>query len=137
MKKIIILITVLCVYKFQSYSQSSINPDSINVKGATIEVEPQYKTGQSAWQKFLEKHLDYDTPRFNEAPPGIYRVKIKFTVFADGHIGNYIRLTKFGYGMEDEVIRVLKKSPKWRPYLKNDQPMDIEKIQTVTFSVSR
>ena len=136
MKKTLVLIALFCFINKQSYSQTTNNADSIIVKGSNVEVEPQFDKGVSSWAKFLKKHLDYDTPRFNEAPSGIYKVIIKFTIFADGHLGNFTRLTRFGYGMEDEVIRVLKKSPKWKPYVKNNLPIDSEKTQTVTFTVS-
>jgi len=35
--------------------------------------------------------------------------------YEDGNINNIVANTNFGYGMEKEVIRIIKKGPKWTP----------------------
>lgn len=55
----------------------------------------------------------------NGAKKGTYNVVIRFAVTKDGTLKDFTPLTKFKYGMEEEVIRILKLSPKWIPAKKN------------------
>ena len=56
----------------------------------------------------------------NGAKFGKYKVMINFVVMKDGTLTDFRPETKFGHGLEDEVIRVLKLSPKWHPAKKNN-----------------
>ena len=42
-------------------------------------------------------------------------------------------MTNFGYGMEQEVIRIMKKSPMWTPASQNDKTVKAYRKQPVTF----
>lgn len=140
MKKLsfILLSTFICI---SCYCQS---PDSINSKQdisntifTKVEIEARPGGEKNSWEEFLHKNINYDIAAFNEAPTGKYIVKVKFTVFKDGHLGDFIPLTKFGYGMEREVVHALKKSPDWKPAFQNGKAVDAYRIQTVTFVVER
>ncbi len=43
--------------------------------------------------------------------------------------------TSFGYGMEEEVIRIIKKGPKWTPASVNGKHVNAYRRQPVTFAV--
>lgn len=146
MKKILILISIITFINFKSYSQHTNPIDSANVKQDSlkqagknivftkVEVESRPED-KNSWQNFLKKNINYDIASFNEAPVGKYTVKVRFTVFSDGHIGDFIALTKFGYGMEREVIHALKKSPDWIPAFQNGKAVNAYRILPVTFVV--
>ena len=61
------------------------------------------------WKKYLEHNLNTSVPFDNKAPNGTYKVIIEFTVNKDSTLGDVKALTNFGYGMEEEAIRVIKK----------------------------
>jgi hypothetical protein len=44
-------------------------------------------------------------------------------------------LTKFGYGLEEEAIRVIKKSDKWVPGIRMESPSVLIITQIITFIV--
>lgn len=46
---------------------------------------------------------------------GNYTVLIKFSVLEDGSLSDFTPETKFGQGVEDEVIKILGTAPKWEP----------------------
>lgn len=48
----------------------------------------------------------------------------------------FVPLTKYGYGMEQEVIRILKRSPKWIPAKQFGRAVSAYRIQPVTFQVT-
>ena len=87
------------------------------------------------WVKFLNKHIDYSIATFNHAPRGVHKVIIGFNVLADGSLANFEALTKRGYGMEREVMKALKKSPKWKPAMQNGKPVEVYRTQEVKFEV--
>jgi protein TonB len=51
----------------------------------------------------------------NKAPTGTYSVFVTFMITKNGTISHVKPKTHFGYGIEDEIIRAIKKCPKWEP----------------------
>ncbi|MFZ2783495.1 MAG: energy transducer TonB [Sediminibacterium sp.] len=102
----------------------------------TSKITASFPGGQQEWLNFIKKNLNVFIPVKNSAPIGKYRVVIQFNVAPDGTISNIIPLTNFGYGMEDEFIRVMKRSPKWEPAKENGQPVNTIEKKTQLFIVS-
>jgi hypothetical protein len=110
--------------------------DSGFVKFDKVEVEAAYPGGDKAWIQFLVQNLDAGIAAKKRAPVGAYTVIIQFIVNKDGTISDFAPLTNHGYGMEDEVIKVLKKSPNWKPAKQNGKTVRAYRKQPVTFQVS-
>ncbi|HMR84146.1 MAG TPA: energy transducer TonB, partial [Niabella sp.] len=93
------------------------------------------------WSNFLERNIDGQIPTEKGAPAGNYEVLVRFTINEDGKVSDIQPLTNEGYGMEDEVIRILRKSPDWRPALNNKEGEAKEvksyRIQPINFQVVR
>ncbi len=102
---------------------------------AKVETEASYPGGSEAWKKFLEKNLQPNVPGKNKAPIGKYPAAVMFIVDKDGSINDIKAVTKFDYGMEDELIRVIEKSGKWNPAIQNGKPIKAFRNQPVTFLV--
>lgn len=98
-----------------------------------MEVEPKFAAN---WSTFLQKNLDPTVPVNNGAPAGKYEVQIRFIVDKEGNLSQFEPLTKHGFGMEEEVINILKKSPNWEPGIQNGRKVNAYKIQKVTFVIS-
>ncbi len=95
-----------------------------------IEVQPQFPGGQEAWISFLQRHLS--SPAGLE--PGERKtVLIKFIVGEDGGISNFEIMQTGGKSFDNEVIRVLKKMPKWKPAMQNGKQIKVSFTQPVTF----
>ncbi|MFT4093298.1 MAG: M56 family metallopeptidase [Niabella sp.] len=93
-----------------------------------------------SWSTFLERNLDASIAAKNGAPAGNYQVLVRFIINTDGTVSDCVPLTDEGYGMEDEVLRVLKKSGRWSPALNNKdggepKPVKSYRIQPVNFQV--
>ena len=102
---------------------------------SVVEEEATYQGGMTAWVEFLSKNLRASVPVNRHAPAGTYKVIIQFIVSKDGSLSNIEPLTHFGYGMEEEVIRILKKSHKWLPAVQNGRKVNAYRKQPVTFVV--
>lgn len=84
-----------------------------------IEEPAQFPGGVESWRKYLSTEINYKTPVDSGATSGTYKVEIQFIVNIDGSISDIKPLTTYGYGMEQEAIRVISKGPKWIPAKQN------------------
>lgn len=87
------------------------------------------------WINFLKKNLNAETPVNNGAGPGRYTVVIQFVVDKEGNVSEITPLTKHGYGLEEEAVRVLKKAAKWEPAIQNGYKVKAYHKQLITFEV--
>ncbi|MEI2739629.1 MAG: energy transducer TonB [Chitinophagaceae bacterium] len=100
-----------------------------------VEIEASFPGGDEAWRKYLEQNLNAAVPAEYGAPAGTYTVIVQFVVDKDGKITDIKALTNHGYGMESEVIRFLKKAPKWNPAIQDGRKVKAYRKQPVTFQV--
>ena len=100
------------------------------------EVEPSFPGGLKGWRSFLEHNLNAATPVDHGAGVGTYVVMVQFIVDADGQVHDIKALTNHGFGMEEEVVRLMKSSPKWIPATQNGRQVNAYQKQPVTFVIS-
>ena len=100
-----------------------------------VEKEAEFPGGAAAWKRYLEKNLNANVPIDNGAPEGTYTVIVKFIVSKDGSISDVEAETTFGYGMEDEAVKAIKRGPKWTPGLQNGRNVNSYRRQPITFVV--
>jgi antitoxin component YwqK of YwqJK toxin-antitoxin module len=102
----------------------------------TCEEEEAYFPGKDkGWSNFLTKNLDAMVPVRNNAPLGKFTALVKFIVNTDGSISDITPVTSLGFGMEQEVVRIMKKSPRWIPAVQFGRKVKAYRIQPVTFGV--
>ncbi|MCX8020408.1 MAG: energy transducer TonB [Chitinophagaceae bacterium] len=83
----------------------------------------------------MEQTLNPLVPYEHHAPPGTYKVTVRFYVDENGQLSQFQPVTAHGYGMEEEVIRFLKKSPAWLPARQNGKKTGAFAEQSVNFAV--
>jgi len=86
--------------------------------------------------KFFASQLNPDIPVRKKAPAGAYQVVVQFIVDKEGRISDMKALTNHGFGMEQEVIRVLKRSPRWLPAIQDGRKVKAYRKQPITFSIT-
>ena len=95
-----------------------------------VESAPQFPGGAAAWMHFLSRYLQVP----EELAPGeTKKVLVQFVVGRDGSVDAVTVLQSAGAVFDREVLRVLKKMPKWKPALQNGQPVAVTFTQPVTF----
>lgn len=133
-------ITILLVlFAIATSAQTPPQPDTIKVyspANTTVEIEASYPGGSVAWVKYLQKNLKANVPLKNDAPSGSYLAFVLFVVDTDGSVSNVKPITRFGYGIEDEVVRVIEQSGKWIPATRNGVALKAYRKQPITFLVS-
>ena len=104
------------------------------------ETKAVFSKGDKEWQYFIYRNLRDDMLIFNGAPTGAYYVIISFVVEKDGKLSSFKPLSNNGFGMEEEAIRVLKKSPLWLPAyyeFKKANKIEKEKIRSLIVQIFR
>jgi hypothetical protein len=98
------------------------------------EKESEFPGGSTAWQRFINKNLRMpqqyiDSAKGNAACTIVY----EFVIGTDGSVQQLKPLTHFGYGLEEEVERMIKLSPLWIPARQHGQIVKSYKKQPITF----
>jgi periplasmic protein TonB len=92
--------------------------------------DASYPGGLESFTKFLKKNLE--TP--GELEPGDKKkVYVRFVIDIEGTISNIQIAQSGGEEYDKEVLRVLKKMPKWVPAMQNGTKIAVNFTQAVTF----
>jgi protein TonB len=98
-----------------SIENENMNPQTtapIEKNFDLVERKPEFPGGAQAWIAFLNKHLQAP----DELNAGERKTTlVRFLVSEDGSIMSFEILQSAGSAFDNEVIRVLKKMPKWKP----------------------
>jgi len=116
----------------QSPKDSSAHANSISANTH----EAEFPGGGAEWVAYISRNLDSGVPVTRGATAGTYEVTVRFVIDTSGNIKNIKAETWFGFGMEKELIRVIKKAPKWIPAIKNGVHVNAYRRQSATFFIS-
>ena len=112
-----------------------VHEDDENKVFTKVEIEAGFPGGDAAWARYLQKGLNANAPVDAGAPAGTYKVIVKFIVSKDGSISDVTPETSFGYGMEEEAVKIIKKGPRWTPAVQNGRNVNAYRRQPITFVV--
>jgi len=101
----------------------------------TVEEEPQFKGGISAFYSFLSKNIHYPEGMLDKNVQG--KELISVTVETDGSLSDIKVVKDLGCGAAKEVIRVLKLSPKWEPGYQNGNKVRVRYTIPISFNISK
>lgn len=80
---------------------------------------PSFKAGKNEWRNYLHENLNWD-----QVPNQLKdeEVKISFAVTESGALKNFVLIKSEYFTADNEIIRALSASPKWKPALYNGRP---------------
>lgn len=116
----------------QSPKDSSAHANSISANTH----EAEFPGGNSEWKAYINRNLDLEVPVARGATAGTYEVIVNFMIDTGGNIKNIKAETSFGFGMEKELIRVIKKAPRWIPAIQDGVHVNAYRRQPATFFIS-
>lgn len=99
-----------------------------------VETSPEYPGGEDARIKFLAENLIYPMEAKESNIMGT--VYATFVIEKDGSISTIKILRGIGGGCDEEVIRVLKKMPKWKPGMQKGKAVRTQFNMPVRFTLS-
>jgi TonB family protein len=77
--------------------------------------------GRRSFQDYLQKNLQYPKEAQEKKIEG--RVTVQFTVDISGALSDFKVVRSLGAGCDEELIRLIKEGPKWKPTTQNDTPV--------------
>jgi TonB family protein len=108
--------------------------DNNNMIFRSVEQVPEFPGGLNAFGKFLGTNIKYPGVARQKSIQG--RVIIGFIVEEDGTLDNFKIQRGLGYGLDEEAIRVLALSPKWKPGIQNKIPVRVAYSVPINFTLS-
>ncbi|MFA6945954.1 MAG: TonB family protein [Pedobacter sp.] len=99
-----------------------------------VEVLPEFPGGMKGWGEYLQSALKYpDEARKNKITG---RVILSFIVLKNGSITDIKVLRGIGGGADEEAVRVVKESPKWKPGILKGEPVNVAYTMPIFFQLA-
>jgi protein TonB len=100
-----------------------------------IDRYPEFEGGMAAWAKFIQRNLRYPGLAQENEVQG--KVFISFVVEIDGSISDVKVLKGIGSGCDEEALRVIRKSPKWKAGQQNDRKVRVRYNMPLAFQLAQ
>lgn len=98
-----------------------------------VEDQPEPKGGMAAFYEFVQKNLKYPAQARRMGIEG--KVFVQFVVDKDGSINDVQSVKGIGAGCDEEAVRVIKSSPKWKPGKQRGRAVKVRMILPITFKL--
>jgi len=105
--------------------------DSSNL--LTINQNPEFPGGLNEFYKFLSNGIRYPRNARKNKIQG--RIDVSFTVETDGSLTNIQVSHGVSLDLDDEALRLIKSSPKWKPGIKNGKLIPVKYSVPINFSL--
>jgi protein TonB len=104
-------------------------------EAASLDSYPEFEGGMAAWAKFIQKNLRYPSQAQEDGIQG--KVFVSFVIEKDGSISNVTLLRGVAASVDQEALRVIQKSPKWKPGIQNKQFVRVRYNIPISFSLAQ
>ena len=120
--KILLFIVLICsTASLKAQSTDSLAQDTTIYSESMVTVKPEFAGGNDKLSWFLVNTMRYPAEARENNIHG--NVQASFVVEKDGTLSNF-KITKgVSRSLDQETIRVLKLSPKWKPAMVNGKPV--------------
>lgn len=115
MKKIVLLVSVLKIAGL-AFSQNYSDPQNMKV---IVEQDAHFPKGEMALTQYIFKNINYSQEAKDNDIEG--SVMVSFMVNPDSSVNNIVILSGLGFGIDDEVKRLLSEL-KFVPAIENGVP---------------
>lgn len=99
-----------------------------------VDEYPEFNGGAKAWSKYMERNLRYPSGAQEEGASG--KVYVSFVVEKDGSITDVSVIKGIGFGCDEEAMKVIKKSPLWKPGKNKGIPVRVRYNMAINFQIS-
>ena len=98
-----------------------------------VENEPSYPGGIEKFYAYLGKNIRYPAVAKENNVSG--KVFVTFVVEKDGSLTDVKVVRGIGSGCDEEAMRVLKASPKWKAGIQNGRPVRVQYTMPINFAL--
>jgi len=100
----------------------------------SVEQVPEFAGGLEKFGQYLSKNIRYPAVARENNTQG--RVICTFVVEKDGSLTDIKVVRGIGSGCDEEAVRVLKNSPKWKPGIQNGRPVRVQYSVPISFTLA-
>jgi protein TonB len=109
--------------------------DDIVYGTESLEKFPEFEGGMAAWAKFIQHNLRYPEIAVEQGTQG--KVFVSFVVEKDGSISDVSVVKGIGSGCDEEALRVIRKSPRWKPGMQQNIPVRVRYNMPLSFILTQ
>lgn len=101
---------------------------------ASVEVLPEFQDGMKGWIEYLKANLKYPEEAKKNKITG--RVIMSFVVDKTGGLEDIKVLRGVEKSLDEEALRILRTSPKWKPGIQNGRPVKVAYTMPIFFQLA-
>jgi len=101
---------------------------------STVEVLPEFQGGQKGWEDYVKMNLKYPEDAKKNKITG--RVIMSFVVDKTGRLEDIKVLRGVEKSLDDEALRILRNSPKWKHGIQNGRPVNVAYTMPIFFQLA-
>ncbi len=94
----------------------------------------EFPGGQKERLKFIEKNMEYPNAAYDKGIEGA--VYVSFYVEEDGSLSNIEIIKGLEGGFNEEVVRLIKLMPKWKPAIRDGKPIRMKISYPMAFRLN-
>lgn len=133
--RLILLLIGIVVPSF-FYAQDKQNGNAVQGSDAEyafeqVEVKPEFPNGNEGLGKFLSENIKYPKKALKNGVSG--KVFVQFVIDKTGKVTNVVAVRGVEKSLDKEAVRVIKSMPKWKPGMKDGQPVKVKYTIPINF----
>ncbi|HAL82561.1 MAG TPA: hypothetical protein DCO83_10270 [Mucilaginibacter sp.] len=101
----------------------------------SVDIVPEFPGGLEAFARFLYRNIRYPALARENNTSG--RVIVNFVVERDGSLSDVKVARGIGDGCDEEAVRIIKLSPRWKPGIQNGKPVRVSYSVPIGFSLGK
>lgn len=115
--------------------QKAVTEEDPNKIFTAVEKEPEFAGGIEKFYKYLQNNIHYPAIAKENNVQG--KVFVSFVVERDGTLTDVKVARSLGSGCDEEAVRVLRASPKWKPGIQNGRPVRVAYTMPISFALQQ
>lgn len=141
MKKAVLFLALCAGVVFSLQAQTDDTKSNSNYREVTVddalfvvvEKMPEFPGGDEALYKYIANNIQYPEQAKKEKITG--RVFVSFVVEKDGSISSAKVMRGIGGGCDEEVLRMVRNMPLWKPGTQRGKPVRVQYNLPVLFQL--
>ena len=134
MKKYLLFIALSFAFMFTTtdlFAQETTNPSPEYLE---LDVHPTFKGGSVMdFAQWAARHVKYPAEAVKENISGT--VRVLFVIDKNGRVNVAYVVNGVHYLLDAEAVRVVKKSPRWKPGIKDGKPVRVSYVLPISFKM--
>lgn len=111
-----------------------VDNEILDLNAGGVDEFPEFVGGMKNFSKFIQRNLHFPIAAQEAEVQG--KVYISFVVERDGSVSNVTLMRGIGFGCDEEALRVIQKSPIWKPGKNKGVPVRVRYQVPINFTMA-